>query len=184
MEINKSKIMQNSTISVILHLFIFMFVLSLCIIPPPPRTRTCTDSCYGRQRNAAHCALRTVCYYLVWPGVSDCRKRFDKKSTLTSPYASGRYRGQYRKCGGHDLRRRRYGLRAVVTAAFALFRDRADLRRPDELVLGRDPRTVLLQELHDYTVGPAEAQLHLVLAPTAVSSGHGGVVLLTKSACK
>lgn len=78
-----------------------------------------------------------------------------KTTTLTSPYASGRYCGQYRKCGSHDLCCGRYGL-SVVIAATAADRAGPDLRRLDELVLGRDPRTVLLQELHDYTVGPAK----------------------------
>jgi len=94
-------------------------------------------------------------------------------TALTSPYASGRYRGQYRERGGHELRRGRRGLGAVTVSAAHL----AAERRLDELVLGRDPRTVLVQELHDYAVGPAETQLHLVLAAAAVSSWHGRVVL-------
>lgn len=75
--------------------------------------------------------------------------------TLTSPYASGRYRGQNRKCGRHDLRRGRYSLGVVIVAAAADWAD-PDLRRFGKLVLDSDPRTVFLQELHDYAVGPAE----------------------------
>lgn len=77
-------------------------------------------------------------------------------TTLTSPYASGRYRGQYRKRGRHDLRRGRYSLGVVIVATSAADWAVPDLRRFGELVLDSDPRTVLLHELHDYAVGPAE----------------------------
>jgi len=76
--------------------------------------------------------------------------------TLTSPYASGRYCGQYRERGSHHLRCRRHGLGVVVSAASAGIYVGAGLRCLDELVLGRDPGSILLQELQDYTVGPAE----------------------------
>lgn len=97
-------------------------------------------------------------------------------TTLTSPYASCRYRGQYRERSGQDLGRRRHGLGVVRVPVAAAGRAGPDLLR-FKPVLGRHQAAVLIQELQDNTVCPAEAQLYLVLASATVSSGHRGVVL-------
>jgi len=106
------------------------------------------------------CFLSVFSTYTFQEVVKIDRNRFQTietiETTLTSPYASGRYRGQYRKRGSHDLRRRRHGLGVVVSAASAGVYVGASLRRLDELILGRDPGSILLQELQDYAVGPAE----------------------------
>lgn len=103
------------------------------------------------------CFLSVFSTYTFQGVVKIDRNRFQTiETTLTSPYASGRYRGQYRKRGSHDLRRRRHGLGVVISAASAGVYVGASLRRLDELILGRDPGSVLLQELQDYAVGPAE----------------------------
>lgn len=105
-----------------------------------------------KSRNGAYCSEHAVDICAEWSLIYNPETTADvwsvarTRSSLTSPYASGRYRGQNRERGGYDLcgRRHRFGVVPAAAAAAAAHRAGPDLRRLHEPVLGRDPRTVLL----------------------------------------